>query len=53
MNVECERSAQKRDSQEKKRQFSGKSSSTKKEWHRPTLKDVSAEIMAQPYIRFT
>ena len=25
----------------------------KKRWEKPTLEDVSAKIMAQPYIRFT
>ncbi len=25
----------------------------KKAWQRPTLEDVSAKILAQPYIRFT
>ncbi|MBI4712840.1 MAG: hypothetical protein HY762_06035 [Planctomycetes bacterium] len=24
-----------------------------KKWEKPTLKDVSKEVMAQPYIRFT
>ena len=24
-----------------------------KKWEKPTLEDVSAKIMAQPYIRFT
>lgn len=25
----------------------------KKNWKKPTLKDVSGKVMAQPYIRFT
>ena len=27
--------------------------SSKRAWQKPILKDISAEIMAQPYIRFT
>ncbi len=38
---------------EKGKWVSGKSGQAKKQWQKPTLKDVSAEIMAQPYIRFT
>jgi len=38
---------------EKGKWVSGKSTSAKKAWQKPTLKEVSAEIMAQPYIRFT
>lgn len=27
--------------------------STKKQWNKPSLEDVSGRVMAQPYIRFT
>lgn len=41
-----------------KRVFTGKvnqgsKNSTRKEWKKPTLEDVSGRVMAQPYIRFT
>jgi hypothetical protein len=31
----------------------GQQMTRKKAWKSPTLEDVSAKIMAQPYIRFT
>ena len=46
---------QKTPSDEKQRQDAAtrETSSTKPGWETPTMEDVSEQVMAQPYIRFT